>query len=70
MKNGIGKTLRTLRQAAGLTQKQLGDALFVSARTIGDWESDHTEPSIFMIKKLITFFNITYEELLDSENIG
>lgn len=61
----VGENLRNLRISKSLTQKQLGEKIGYSYRTIGDWESNHTEPNISAIKKLIKIFNISYEELLD-----
>ena len=34
----IGKFIATLRKECGMTQKELGDKLFVSDKTISRWE--------------------------------
>lgn len=41
-----GDELRTARESAGLTQQQLGDALEVSMRSVGNWErADRVPPA-------------------------
>lgn len=65
MKNSVGKTIRTLRQSKNLTQKELGNKLGYSPRTVSDWEAGNTEPDINTIKALVNFFDITYDEFFD-----
>ncbi len=61
----ISENIKNLRIEKGLTQKDLAVALNVSYKTISHWESGYTEPTIFIIKKLKEFFQVSYEELLD-----
>lgn len=39
-KKSIGKFIAALRQSKGMTQKELGDMLYVSNRTVSRWERD------------------------------
>lgn len=39
-----GEEIRKLRNAAGLTQKELAAAVGVSERTVANWEGGHTHP--------------------------
>ena len=61
----VGKNIKEYRIMYGFSQKQLGEMLGYSARTISDWEKGNTEPNITSIKNLIKIFNISYEDLLD-----
>ena len=61
----INKNIKEYRIMHNLSQKQLGEKLGYSARTISDWENGNTEPNISAIKALVSFFGISYEDLLD-----
>jgi DNA-binding transcriptional regulator YiaG len=39
-KKTIGKFISVLRRANGMTQKELGDKLYVSDKTVSRWERD------------------------------
>ena len=39
-KKTIGKFISVLRRANGMTQKELGDKLYVSDKTVSGWERD------------------------------
>ena len=65
-KQGIAQIILKLRLDNKLSQKQLGEKLGYSQRTISDWEKGNTEPNIEAIKKLVILFDISYEELLDN----
>lgn len=57
--------LKMLRLENRLTQKELGEKLGFSARTISDWECGNTEPDFLTLKKLCALFNVSYEDILD-----
>lgn len=61
----LGENIKKYRLLKSFSQKQLGEKLGFSARTISDWESNNTEPNIDTIKKLIKVLDITFEELFD-----
>ena len=49
--NKIGEKIKKYRIKEGLTQKQLGDILYVTDKTISGWEICRTYPDIDMLKK-------------------
>ena len=61
----ISENIRAYRLMYNFSQKQLGEMLGYSARTISDWEKGNTEPNLTTIKILVKIFNISYEDLLD-----
>ena len=65
MKVFIGKNIKSIRQENKLTQKQFGQKLGFSARTVSDWELGNTEPDVTTIKNIVTIFKVTYEELFE-----
>ena len=40
----IGKFIAALRRAHGMTQKELGEKLYVSDKTVSRWERDECTP--------------------------
>ncbi len=64
----ISQNIKTQRLNKQLTQKQLGDLLFVSDKTISKWESGRSVPDIFMIKKIASTLDISYEVLIDGQD--
>lgn len=63
----IGKTIAALRKARGMTQKELGEKLFVSDKTISRWERDECEPELSLIPMIAKLFSVTADELLLGE---
>ena len=61
----IGKLISKLRKEKNLTQKQLGDILGVSPKTISKWECGSGLPDTSIIKKIAKELNITTDELLE-----
>ena len=65
----FAETLRKLRIEKGLSQKQLGDMLFIDQSTVARWESGLRLPESMMIPRLVkclgvdanTLFNIAIE---------
>ncbi len=66
-KKTIGKFIAVLRKANGMTQKELGDKLYVSDKTISRWERDECAPELSLIPAIADFFGITTDELLRGE---
>src|SRR3954463_1522280 len=54
-----GKRLRTLREAANLTQKELADALSVSVRSVQAWEAGTSAPQARHRRRLAEFFSVS-----------
>ncbi|MBR1629529.1 MAG: helix-turn-helix transcriptional regulator [Lachnospiraceae bacterium] len=52
MDNMFGENLRKLREEKGLSQKQLGQQVFVSPSAIANWEIGRRLPDAVMILRL------------------
>ena len=65
----IGKFIATLRKECGMTQKELGDKLFVSDKTISRWERGDCSPEISLLPAIAEVFGVTTDELLRGERI-
>ena len=63
-KKTIGKFIAVLRKANGMTQKELGDKLFVSDKTVSRWERDECTPELNLIPAIAEIFGVTSDELL------
>lgn len=66
-KKTIGKFIAALRRANGMTQRELGDKLFVSDKTVSRWERDECAPDLNLIPVLADIFGVTSDELLRGE---
>ena len=61
------KKLQELRIKKGLTQEELAKRIFVSRTAISKWESGRGYPSIESLRLLASFFSITIDQLLSSD---
>ena len=61
----FGETLRKLRTERGITQKQLGDLLFVYNSTIARWENGSRLPDATMIPRLAKCLGIDANTLFN-----
>jgi len=59
----FAKTLRKLREEKGLTQKQLGERLFVNHSTITRWENASRLPDVTMIPRIAECLGVDTNEL-------
>ena len=66
-KKTIGKFISALRKANGMTQKEFGEKLFVSDKTVSRWECDECTPELSLIPTIAEIFGITTDELLRGE---
>lgn len=62
--NAIGKFISALRRANGMTQKELGERLYVSDKTVSRWERGECDPELSLIPAIAEIFGITTDELL------
>ena len=60
----IGKNIRRLRIAHGLTQRGLAHHLKVSVQAVSKWETSKCCPDIQLLPELAKIFDITVDELL------
>lgn len=66
-KKTIGKFIAALRKANGMTQRELGEKLFVSDKTVSRWECEECTPELSLIPSIAEIFGITTDELLRGE---
>jgi len=60
----ISEMLKEKRSEYGLTQEQLSEKIFVSRKTISNWETDKTTPDIDSLIHLANLFNLSLDNLL------
>jgi len=65
----IGEFIAAQRKEKGMTQKQLGDALKISDKTVSKWECGKGLPDISIIMPLCELLNISVNELLSGEHL-
>ncbi|GAA0742207.1 helix-turn-helix transcriptional regulator [Clostridium oceanicum] len=63
-KKAMGIVISRQRKEKGFTQKQLGDKLSVSNKTVSKWETGEGFPDITILPILAEVLNITVDELL------
>lgn len=56
-----------LRKDKGLSQEEFGEAINVSRQAVSKWETEKTKPDIDKLKEIATFFEVSYEYLLNDE---
>ena len=54
----IGEKLINLRNAAGMSQDALAEALSVSRQSVSKWETDQVQPQIEKVLQICKLFNI------------
>lgn len=64
---GFGDRLQELRHGAGLTQKQVADALDIHSVTYLHYEKDQREPPLELLVRMAAFFDVTTDWLLGVE---
>ena len=65
--NKIGLFIQELRKKKGLTQKELGDILYVTDKAVSKWERGLSLPDITILSKLADILEVTVEDLLNGE---
>lgn len=64
------ENLKKLRTEAGVTQKQLADAISVSQQSINKYENHNIEPDIQTLIQIADFFHTTVDYLVGHEVQG
>ena len=59
--------VRELREASGLTQKELGEKVGVSRQAVNAIETGKFDPSVWLAHDLASYFGLRIEELFDFE---
>ena len=65
----LNEKLQELRKQKGLTQEELAERLYVSRTAVSKWESGRGYPNIESLKAIASFFSVTVDELLSSDEI-
>lgn len=63
----IGDKLRELRESKGLTQKQLGELLGVSAPEVSSYENDSRRPPYEVLVRYSRIFKVSTDFILGTE---
>ena len=61
----LGNNLKALRQANSLNQPEFALHMKTTQQRVSEWECDKVEPSLYNILKILDFFAITFEELVE-----
>lgn len=64
----LGERIKELREARGITQAQLGEAIGKSDKAVSTWENGAYSPRMGVIEKLAAFFNVSKSYLLGDED--
>ena len=64
----VGEKIQAYRKRLGMSQEELGQKLLVSRQTISLWENDQTVPTIDNLLRLSDIFEISVDEILNSES--
>ena len=64
VKTNIGNRIKSYRKEMGITQADLAKLVNVARPTVGSWEVNRTEPSIYDIENLARVFGVQKSELL------
>ncbi len=64
----VASNLIKLRQAAGMTQAELGEKLNYSDKTVSKWERGESIPDAYILTRLAEIYGLTVDELLHSDD--
>jgi transcriptional regulator with XRE-family HTH domain len=65
----FGQRIRKLRQARGLTMKELGQQLRLAESTISGYESESRKPDIEILHKLADYFEVNIDYILGRTDV-
>lgn len=65
----FGENLKKLRKSKDLTQETLAEFLGMSFQSVSKWERGETYPDITMLPVIASFFGVTVDSLLGTDNI-
>lgn len=60
----FGQRIRSLRLEKNLSQQQLAEQIYVSRKTVGNWESGYRLPDITMIARLARCLGVEVNDLI------
>ena len=65
----FGQFLAEVRKEKQMTQKDLADKLFVSDKTVSNWERGNSMPNVILLIPIADVLSITVTELLQGEKL-
>lgn len=60
----FGKHLRKLREAKGMMQRELADALDIKQNTLSSYENGKRYPEMFTLLKIANYFDVSLDDLV------
>jgi transcriptional regulator with XRE-family HTH domain len=63
----LNERLARLRQAAGLTQRRVAQALGIKSPSVAQWESGRSRPDLERLPALARLYKVTIEELCGTD---
>ena len=66
--NTLGTNLRSLRRQAGLSQKQVSDALSLTRQAYGNYERGKRTPDLMTLVRAADYFGVSLDELIRGMN--
>ena len=63
------KKLKTLREEAGISQKQLAEQIGVSQQSINKYENHNVEPDIHTLMQIADYFNTSVDFLIGYSDV-
>lgn len=63
------KNLRSLREAAGISQKNLAEAIGVSQQSINKYENHNIEPDIATLRRLADYFRTSIDYIVGHTDV-
>lgn len=64
----LGKKLKRLRKANGISQVEVARRLAVSKQSVSNWENNNIMPSVEMVRKICLLFSCSADYLLDLDS--
>ncbi len=64
----LSEQIKLLRMQRGINQVELAKHLGVTKQSISNWENDNIMPSVEMLVKIASFFNVSTDFLLGLSN--
>ena len=65
-----GEKIKRIRQHRGMTQKELGDAVGLTANRIAQYEMGYRVPKAALLEKMVEAFNVSRECLLEENGMA
>ena len=66
----LNENIKRLRMLHHLSQVELAAELGVSKQCVSNWENDNVQPSIEMLIKIVKFFNVSCDYILDLSEVN